>query len=87
MKKQKSIPILLGIAGIAIFFSLLIRTSTGKKEKPELTSGTVYYTGPMRPLGGKNYLATEDGKMSPIPTPPPSKASPKKPSESTTLGK
>lgn len=84
MKQNRKIPILLGISAIALFFAVLLRNSvlSHPKDQPNPEGGTTYYTGPMRPLGGKNYLASEDGKMSPLPDPPktaPGKTEPKKP--------
>ncbi|MCX6382858.1 MAG: hypothetical protein NT023_25820 [Armatimonadetes bacterium] len=67
MNKQKRLQILIGIAGIGLLFAILVNLSTGKKVKEAPTPGGFYYTGPMKPKGGGNYLATEDGVKSPMP--------------------
>lgn len=67
MKNRKRLYTLLSIAGIGGLFAILVNLSAGKPKKEPPTPGGVYYTGPMRPKGGGNYLATEDGVKSPLP--------------------
>jgi hypothetical protein len=44
-----------------VYFSI---NTPGKKPPP---SEAGYYTGPMRPKGGQDILATEDGKVTALP--------------------
>ncbi len=67
MNRQKRLQILLGIAGIGLFFAILVHFTAGTPKREPPSPGGVYYTGPMKPKGGGNYLATEDGVKSPMP--------------------
>ncbi len=68
MNPKKRLRILLSIAGIGLFFAIIINAIPKKTTKEPPTPGGVYYTGPMRPKGGGNYLADENGKVSFLPS-------------------
>lgn len=64
--KNRRLKVLSGVlvilAIVAVVYSSV--AAPGKKPPP---SAPGYYTGPMRPKGGQELLATEDGKVTALP--------------------
>jgi hypothetical protein len=60
-------PILAGVMAVLALIAVVVWATSHRsgRPRPELTTGAVYYTGPMVQKGNPNMVADEDGKIYP----------------------